>query len=359
MMGAVEQLPELIIMELLSRLPIPDVLPFRCVSKTWKSLIDHLLIYTKNLSFIATSEYRLFRLPLFDLLFQTHQPNQREIDLCFDASPVFVEFLLTTCNGLICFQSLQMGLFLLDTVAEELKKLPNLCKPVFCRCGSSFYVWGFGFNSETQEYKLVRIMPFSSRCDSCRNGGDSGENMGVVVHAVGSDSWRTVSQVPPRIFKGDSVQAIVNGAFHWQGTRGGVGDDCYSLKIISFSIVDEVFDEMPYPESYDRDCKIDALGVMGEKLCLMRSSSSDHGNIEIWVMEEYGVVNSWNRKIAIRDSIMADSVIQSKPLRILPNALFLALCGGEKIVFYDPKSDIARTLTVPCIKKWYEALICG
>ncbi|KAK9111058.1 hypothetical protein Scep_018577 [Stephania cephalantha] len=52
--------------------------------------------------------------------------------------------------------------------------------------------------------------------------------MGVVVHTVGLDSWRTISQVPPRIFKGDSGQAIVNGAFHWRGTRGEHTRDCGS-----------------------------------------------------------------------------------------------------------------------------------
>ncbi|KAL7218675.1 hypothetical protein ACSBR2_011858 [Camellia fascicularis] len=99
--------------------------------------------------------------------------------------------------------------------------------------------------------------------------------------------------------------------------------------ILSFSISTEVFHEIKLPVRL-----IASVAVYEESICLFhydRDWGYPSKNCDIWVMKEYGVVESWTKLFTIDFGI-------SKAIGFRKNGEFLAEDREGKLVTYDFKT---------------------
>ncbi|XP_059653428.1 F-box/kelch-repeat protein At3g06240-like [Cornus florida] len=148
--------------------------------------------------------------------------------------------------------------------------------------GFDYYrVLGFGFDSTTNDYKVVRIVYIS--------GGTE-----VDIYSLKEGDWRriSVSGPVPRI-DCDPSHAYVNGTIHWV-TRGR---NCHNF-IVLFNLGTKVFSQMELPTSLQRSIaqigqpRSLSLAVFQDSLCVFQSDSYNR-KASIWMMKEYCVVESW------------------------------------------------------------------
>ncbi|CAH9097477.1 unnamed protein product [Cuscuta europaea] len=139
--------------------------------------------------------------------------------------------------------------------------------------------------------------------------------MSVEIYSLNSGKWRirrfTHDLFPTRwLFSG---QAFVGGKMHWIGCEY---DECWIgseyedqmcdardiCSVTSFDIDEEVFRDVPLPnilKGFDLQARL-CIAVVGESLGII---DCDQGFYDIWVMQDYGNVDSWARLyvIDIRD----------------------------------------------------------
>ncbi|KAM3269744.1 hypothetical protein P3S67_029650 [Capsicum chacoense] len=94
--------------------------------------------------------------------------------------------------------------------------------------------------------------------------------------------------------------AFVHGAFHWVVSL-------LNQSVVTFSISDEVYREIPLPEGLDLVFDImhskQGVSVLGGMLCVY-STRIHHREytFKLWVMNEYGVKESWNQLFPIQST---------------------------------------------------------
>jgi F-box interacting protein len=118
------------------------------------------------------------------------------------------------------------------------------------------------------------------------------------IYTLGSGAWRRSKRVPPA--RHQSLFGIFfNGALHWL-----VELPNQSVLIRCFDLNDEKFRTIPLPLStfYEANFIRTHVGVLGDCLCLSSivASISSVWEIQIWVMKEYGVRESWIKELTIK-----------------------------------------------------------
>ncbi|KAM1227612.1 hypothetical protein ACFX2I_006852 [Malus domestica] len=156
-----------------------------------------------------------------------------------------------SCNGLLCVSSALYfnPLLVFNPLTINYIRLPNTTQYL------KQQVFGFGFHPTTMEYKILEQGP---------------------------------------------AEALLNGTVHWVTTRHkhqpGPG-----LHIVSFDVAEEKFKEIERPGCGSLDiCNFHLVVIYG---CLSAVVCHDRGQIDIWVMKEYGVKESWTKEYVIRDRL--------------------------------------------------------
>ncbi|KAF7127401.1 hypothetical protein RHSIM_Rhsim11G0051200 [Rhododendron simsii] len=150
---------------------------------------------------------------------------------------------------------------------------------------------GFGFDSQSTDYKVVRIV---SLC-----GGTQSEEVPLVeVYSLNFGSWNESSgarnsfPLGCRLVYSRCPSACLEGAIHFVAQRGG---NSGARLICSFDLGDEVFKTISLPNDLTNvRCKIRTTVFRG-LLSLLCTDESDRANkfCSIWIMKEYGIVDSW------------------------------------------------------------------
>uniref|UniRef100_A0A2P2N047 F-box domain-containing protein n=1 Tax=Rhizophora mucronata TaxID=61149 RepID=A0A2P2N047_RHIMU len=365
-------LPQEIIVEILSRLPVKSLCRFRCVSKSWLSLISspqfaktHLSLALKNKSFqsqrlrlifssnnLYSAEYESIGNDDYDadgessvVAFEIDYPlKDKSNGWCRllgygqdnlgwfkmsedeDDNPVtvkvdapssvnprnWVEF-WGSCNGLVCIAPDEDTLFLFNPTTGESKKIPD--EPLSGAAGLGAH--GFGYDSVSDDYKVVRI--------------DGRTN--VSVYSLRTDSWRRMGVFPYGDYVYDSG-TLLNGAVHW-AVKSGEGENA-KYSISAFDLEKELFQELPAPDVGDTDSEF-VVGALGKCLCMIHSRNYMHD--DFWVMRKYGMGESWTR---ISISL---SYICMAPLCLTKNGGALLVIDG-RLVLYNLEKDTYKFLIV-------------
>ncbi|KAH0987256.1 hypothetical protein GBA52_014433 [Prunus armeniaca] len=346
------QLPSTMIEEILSRLPVKSLCRFKCVSKSWSSLISD------NPSFVASHLYKGIGEDKDDLLFRrrrrviftdaagnglhsmhldyddeflnhnneedasSDQDNRNRNCFDFDEEVGGSNLLVTTatelqyvysalsgisvsmlgcCNGLLlCMFLYDPQLYLVNPATRQSKKLPEI--PTEYLIDDLYYfcdVYGFGFDSSTHQHKVVNGVVYRT---SARDDDEGGVQFNV--YTLETNSWRQIDEYvfPYHIFPCRNKGTLLNGNLHWLGTRVGEDDHHHSsLLIVSLVLTQdqEEVREIPLPrEINSSQTRRSKLGVFREWLCV--TLEGDYGKAtptynEFWVMKEYGVGESWTK----------------------------------------------------------------
>ncbi|KAL9673686.1 hypothetical protein QQ045_029947 [Rhodiola kirilowii] len=166
--------------------------------------------------------------------------------------------------------------------------------------------------------------------------------MEITIFTLGDSCFRKIEQIVPNMFP-LQTGLYLEGALHWVDWKD------VKRGIIVFSFGKEKFEpEMPLPPYEDDETvKVVLLKVCCGKLTVSyyRTNRSGSSVFEIWVMEIYGVKESWSRKIAL--SYPSDDLIgkfiepEVELITILRNGSLIFTLEDDKtastMVVYDPK----------------------
>ncbi|GAV81178.1 F-box domain-containing protein [Cephalotus follicularis] len=290
-------MPEDMKIEIMLMLPVKSLLRFRCLSKSWCSLFQTPYFktqhYLKRTSLSDTNNnhanpsvflcrpryYHYVHLSMLDHTLTRKQDIRLSfpiIDLCYG-------------NGLICFWNYNM-MTLWNPATREFKLLqppciPNLKPKKFNR------ITQIGFNSKTNDYKVLCIwISFHDKRFSVTQQSS--------LYSLNADSWKE-TRFDFSVRRSNRTFNIVN-CVHYCASRT---DNC----IVAFDMADEVFWKLsmpPFELSSNYGC--DFVGVLNGNLAVVSSAYVEWINrkgtkisVDIWVMKEYGVQESWTKQFTI------------------------------------------------------------
>ncbi|XP_059662875.1 F-box protein At3g07870 [Cornus florida] len=380
--NGMESLPRDIALDILSRLPITSVIQSRFVCRSWNMLSHdpHLV----NLQFSETANntpYLIFHsdYPIRNQLYfvdftdqdDTHKMKEKvkKIRIPFWSDmPEF--YVVGSCNGLLCLlDSLYKdALHVYNPFTRDYKELPKSVK-----FQEQEAVFGFGFHPVTGEYKVVKVVYY--RHGNCGSLGarrfrirDYSQSE-VQIYSLGSNSWRSIGKAPYQ-FERRSSEALVNGRLHWV-TRLGRYHGARGRIIVSFDIAEEQFLEVPRPECGGLNRCNYRLTVLGG--CLSAVVYCNYGKLEIWVMKDYSVKESWIKEFniaAYSPKLMNQELQQSygiwrnilsgkgaRVLCLLKNGNLLIEYKGGVIVSYNPESRKFKNLTFQGMPNLFQTVV--
>ncbi|KAM7502972.1 hypothetical protein LguiB_001876 [Lonicera macranthoides] len=355
-----DYIPQELVVNILSWLPPRSLLRFRCVCKSWCSLIsspNFIDIHTHQLDASSNHNTRLLAMhwtgrvsysnKVYPLDFDSEMLRVDDESVRIDCPfPIPAQWCSTSCNGLflVCCSVFQ-GLW-----NPSVRRKLVLGEPLFGFVTKRRYVSALGFNPKTNDYKIVNIgyerMRGGSRCN------------GVRVYSVKDGTWRGISaHAPPYdIVRNMPSNVVVNGSLYWIANHGLSGtsdfrvinppnlfdtvDDLAINSIMVFDTVEEVFREIMLPKSLvsiaTRNLHLKAIGdslsvIQYEKLCKLHS---------VWVMKEYGAVESWSKKISFDFELGFGRILgfRENGEVVLPNK-------DKDLVAYNPITRQSTNLT--------------
>ncbi|KAL2455755.1 F-box protein CPR30 [Forsythia ovata] len=284
-------IPEDLVMDVLSRLRVKSLLRFRSVSKSWRTLIDspsfikiHMersmkigstveVIHRRNLKKFYSLHLDLSGNPVRDPEELPHPFGYRH-DL--EDSVVFEIHLVGSCNGVLCFVDSAHRIVLWNLATRKYFEIQYLRiePPKFANL---YYLvnYGFGYDCVTDDYKVIRlIITFNSESECYL----------VELYSLKSDSWTRFEDLVGHTRR-DNHGILVSGALHW------IRDDNES-PIVAFDLTNEEFNTVPCPDLSGRHCWKN-LGIVHGCLCFFCDDPLLHA--ELWVMKDHGIKESWTK----------------------------------------------------------------
>ncbi|OMO52960.1 hypothetical protein CCACVL1_28968 [Corchorus capsularis] len=358
-----ESLPQEIVLDIISRLPIQSLLQSKCVCRAWQCLIQDPVLVHKHLcrmekndpSIILQSDHPIDSELYLGVLSCQNDGNYNMITKKLPMPPLLRKFYLSgSSNGLICLLDSYQKLkpFIYNPFTGNYLDLPDLPKRHDTR------ILGFGFAPTTKEYKVVELS-FSPwvRFDQV----DPPFEADVHVLTIGSPTWRNLGTVPFYFMRRKyNHHVLINGKLHWVShpTRNRTTN-----LIISFDLATEKFEEIPLPDCSSSNSNLAKEGfgqVAVLRGCLSALCYEDENEqLEIWVMKEYGVKESWSKEFSTGVFVPKIMLEQEDPGSFFNSKYYLhqrqtgVLCllrSGELLLeyrnkalgIYDPKCRIFR-----------------
>ncbi|GAB2298408.1 hypothetical protein Dimus_032473 [Dionaea muscipula] len=353
---------EEVLVEILARLPVRSLLRFKCVCKTWFSLIGSEYFVDKHVS----ARSMMFKDYNFEnLLVDYHQNPDLNNDMrClqfsavdFDTSIVHRKFKIVSpspkysddnygfvhpvclfvgsCNGIVCLLvhdmveiRLQQSLLLWNPATSEVKALQPKTK-------MQIHVLGFGFDRKMNDYKVV-----------CIHGLFMAKVQHVSVYSSRSDSWKSLEVncglgYPRYMISFDWAHAYRFNPFVVISTTNSGGTMLNWLgghrrMVISFDLSEEAVVLTPMPPETECKCgknhqKCHLIQNTPDEPCIVvsfpnqsydqRECVDNKKIICIWALNKYGDSGSWMK---LRSLVMIDNY--------LCHGFFMLWKGGEEVL---------------------------
>ncbi|XP_049387552.1 F-box/kelch-repeat protein At3g23880-like [Solanum stenotomum] len=310
-------LPTDLIVDILSRFSVKTLLKFRCVSKSWCTLIrspefvkthlsvsaknkdhtHHRLVWTENRDLFTSRDIKQHVLRECSVSSLHNDSVVESLDLNYPLkNPELRVCIVGSVNGLICLDIEDNDLVLWNPTLRVYRKLPDSRLRVsggsrLDRITSVMY--GFGYDEFSDDYKVVGV-----RCSCTRYP------LEVKIYSLKNNSWRT---------KGDILEVVqltkpckfLNGKLHWVNDMNG-GFRNYG-NIISIDLADERWGKVEQPDYGKKNfsLKLEMLGSDLSVFCNYKTVSRNFmttSHADVWVMKEYGVKESWTKTYSIKYS---------------------------------------------------------
>lgn len=276
-------LPQDIITDILSRLPVKSLLRFRCVSKPWCSLIGSQEFIKMHLKQSHKTD------STFILLFGCSGIYTVPVDSLDSAHsmkpPLSCSDFCTSCNGLVLV--LAKNPFIWNPSTRKYKQLPPC--PVEYPSGddvfSAYVTFAFAYNSEIDDYLVVRVVEFK-RLDLTWITSKAS------IYSSKCSTWKPTSNFPYQLPYKRVFGAHLNGLLHTAVNTQPPADS-----IMAFDPTNETHCVVPKPDHFtDKNAKFD-VEVLGGCLCLLHPKK--RYRMDMWVMKEYGIKESWCKLLTI------------------------------------------------------------
>ncbi|KAL2493678.1 F-box/kelch-repeat protein [Forsythia ovata] len=331
--------PEDILVEILSRLPVKSLIKFRCVCKSW---------------------YDILKKPTFDLKHHNSnllvsrrdfKSNERVISLFGNENTIIETFddqnlssflngmfshirLIGPCKGIVCLYGFHDNIALWNPAIRDFKVLPRSQIPRRPDAGIRGGDIGVGFDSRTNDFKVMQILFCTSN--------DLGLVYQVEIFSLRMGLWRKYEDIVPANIMYYNVWSMVykNEIFCWWAQDGNVE------VILSFDMGKEMFQKTPLP------CDIEVLGgqhMTRRAISLFKVSialivyhlKEVDKFFDIWVTNELGINgDSWIKLLSIGPLSQVE-----RPLGFW-NGKFMLESNCRELVLYDPSIQEIKNLGI-------------
>ncbi|CAL0334632.1 unnamed protein product [Lupinus luteus] len=281
-------LPFELITEILYRVPVKFLIQFKCVCKSWKTLISNPEFAKKHFSTFHHHHHLLLsindalnnlivKLYSFPSIFETPPPISTQVSYPLNTQSCFA-FMVGSCDGMLCFAGSLNTALLWNPTIRVFKRLPPLEK---------YTIFGFGFDQCSDSYKVVAIL-----CSLSSSDGGSAYVTEVKIHNLGTDSWRRIQEYPFGIPSGLSAK-FVSGTLNWLASTHKLS----SYAIVSLDLGKESCQELLQPDYGEVNVLSFSLGVL--KNCLSIIVHYEEGFSDVWLMNDYGKKESWTKFLCL------------------------------------------------------------
>ncbi|XP_060188220.1 F-box protein At3g07870-like [Lycium barbarum] len=294
-----DYLPQELMIDIFTRLPVKSILRCTSLCKTWYSLLTSPVFISMHLN-RKQDEHILIQYysrnpdeEVYGLFCDDENLNQyAQFDLPFKRTSRYFN-IVGSCNGLLCLADghncYRKHFYLWNPCIRKSVKLPT---PIytFKTHGTCDHTQGFGFDHVTNDYKVVRIVQ-TTYCLLPPN---------VELYKLSTGVWKDISHgaLSCQIFS--STPHYMNGASHWIAFK--CGDEPTRSMIVLFDMHDETFSEMMLPSNLTSkvgQCDDMFLSMLDESLCLVDNNYNESKPVDIWIMRDYGAPESWVKQFSI------------------------------------------------------------
>ncbi|PIN07784.1 hypothetical protein CDL12_14525 [Handroanthus impetiginosus] len=321
---AIPKLPNDVVIEILTRLPVKSLLRFKCVCKSWLSLISsqefaksHLRNSKKSSNFTHHRIMLNYRGNLKQCSVQSlfYEPISDAFDTDYYHYSVrdsrnFV-WVVGSCDGLICLAINKKDLILWNPSTRISKKLPDFAVKINF---GSYFAYGLGFDKSSNDYKVVGFF---------NNNRDLSEVI-VKIYSLKNDEWKRIKNFKGRWLMDDPA-TFANGKLHW------ISNSDLELKsgwdIVSLDLETEEYGILEMP-AYVKSGFYSRLGASEGSLYVLCSHLS---NAEVWIMDDCN--QSWNKVVTIPYIDDFLKYTYKRALYVLKNGEVLLLCGSKFVIF--------------------------
>ena len=292
-----QHIPAGVAYNILTQLPVKSIIRFRCVSKSWNSIFTDPIFITTNFKFNQAKSlsnnshngYLLYKENLSYGVKESHIVvcnNERTLSrVCSFEIPSIHDHIVGFCKGLFCHTG-SMD----DSYQRIYVWNPSIRKITIAatanNVGFAGVALGFAYHLQNNDFKILRLVCFQREL---LYGSDGAE---AEVYTWRTGSWRRfVVSVDYWSFIRDISQSpslFFNGALHFLAQSG------LFRFIMSFDVDEERFHKIMLPQNCFE-------GFFQHSKCLIVFKGSlalivfDCNICHMWVMREYGVVESWTK----------------------------------------------------------------
>ncbi|CAK9315499.1 unnamed protein product [Citrullus colocynthis] len=361
-----DNLPHDVLLHILSRLPISSFIQFHCVCRSWRLLAQHTQDFDhENENFRCLIFHCDF--PIRNQLYFVDFPAFTQHK--YSVKRIFTPFAATmpeydvvgSCNGFLCLSDSLYNdkLFVYNPFTRDYLELPKTKE-----FSNPDVVCGIGFHPQTKHLKVVKIV-YSRGFRRIQRRFHHSE---VQVFTLGSCNWRSIGRISHHVAQGQSP-AVVKGRLHWVSLprRHHLG-----RTIVSFDLASEEFIDIPKPDfgSLSR-CNFH-LVILND--CLSAAVYCSHGKMEIWVMKQYGVKESWVKSFNIGSYMpkalkqeatemsfkVSKIVLRGRIVRvvcILKSGEILLEYRNRALVLFDPNSGKFKDVSFEGMPNWFQTVV--
>ncbi|KAK3000043.1 hypothetical protein RJ639_022640 [Escallonia herrerae] len=328
------EIPLDLVADILSRLRVKDVLRFRLVDRAFCDLIDSPEFVKMHLrrSIASRAEVSLVYQIFADLYSSDINSLARRTRWFLDRHVPFRRYrfmrLVGSCNGLLLMKLLYfdesqvVALFNPWTRRVRHLRSSHFARRRYC------IMYGLGYDSASEDYKVVEIVQLRLG-KSCATRAN--------VYSLTRNSWHEVQAYTDNFKAVRPWACEVGGALHNLGWMER-GDTVLHREraIAAFRVGSEEFRFVPLPE-YQQDYVGMAVAELGGCLCLACHYKLDSNyRVDVWVMKEYGVVDSWTVLVSVKLPNIEDPISLPVPLAYSANGdMVLFNCNGTRSFWYD------------------------
>jgi F-box interacting protein len=340
MAGSPVVLPDDLIAEVVSFLPVIFLLRFRSVSKSWKILISNPSFVKLHLKISATQnphftvitayvkhhlrgytevDYSVVPYPMSCLIENPTETFPIPVDpYCFVSDKECCA-IVGTCNGLICLSGDNY-----NRTDDYIECWLRLWNPATRTTSSKFGQFGefgktlrphgmfnfkFGCDDSTGTYKVVAFRYDYTQLRSV-----------VKIINFGDNVWRDIESFPVDPLDVDSIWGdycpdngvYLSGTLNWLAIHNNLDYDFEDITVGQFVIVSldwrtETYNQYKLPRGFDEvPSKQPTVGVLGGCLCFSYLYKKTNFDFVVWQMKKFGVEESWAQLFKINYQIPSD-----------------------------------------------------
>ncbi|PIA45896.1 hypothetical protein AQUCO_01600266v1 [Aquilegia coerulea] len=302
--------------EILLRLPVDSLSRFKCASMSWYTLL-HEPFFINDIS-SSSSSVKFNKAVVIERPFISSKPVFSIHGSCNGI------FLITTFHRFerICLWNPSTREY--KDIAEQFSNTPKYPRELYPFICIGYWL---GYDLSMDDYKVIRIA-YHHNIDTVSD---------AYVYSMRTNSCKRIQDIPYRIygvvsgvnFSHDGI--LLHRAIHWLGNRG-LMTDRFPLRIVTFDFTNETFNDLQLPDDvlYSRSIR---LGVLED--CLWIYSLNKDNHIDMFVMKEYGVKESWTKMFSITDQSIA-AMGKFKVISITNEGKLLVQWNYKDIALYDP-----------------------